>query len=245
MIDLYITFDDGRFDNLNAAKTMKYYNIVGTFFVTCDFIENSSNYTCFGKNRRSLSKKDLILILNYGNEIASHGFSHKMGILDFRKSYEYLKSNSFCDNTVGFSVPNSNFAKDELDLFVCSNKDILKYVRVGRNQQCYSFSSKIHYFLYHLFGFQFCYNRFNSHNIIFSKKRYHINSLVIKKDTKLSSLIRFINKYSSLNCSLVLMFHSIVDKPFDPWEWSTKDFEQFCKFLSSHPNVACKKMSSF
>lgn len=245
MIDVYITFDDGRSDNLDAFKIMKDSGIVGTLFVTCDFVENPSNYNCFGNNRVSLKKNDLQSIIAYGNEIASHGFHHQMSTSDFRKSVDYLKSNGLCNGLIGFSVPNSNFSTKELNRFIFENKDFLKYVRIGRNKQCYTISSKIQYCLYHIFGFQWCFDRFNSCNLIYSKELFHVNSTVIKKDTRLSSLIRFIDKYSSLDCSLVLMFHSIVEKPSDPWEWSTSDFEKLCIFLSKHSNINCKKMSSF
>lgn len=245
MMDVYITFDDGRADNLEAASIMNNHGIVGTFFVTCDFIENPSKYDCFGRDRKPLTKNDLSVIVGAGHEIASHGCCHIMSILDFRKSVDYLKSNGLCDESVGFSVPNSKFTDEELDKFVRSNKGFLEYVRVGRNRKCYSFFSKASYCLYHIFGFQWCFNFFNRHNIIYLKDRFRINSLVVKKDTKLSSITKFISKYSSLNCSLVLMFHSIVKEPNDPWEWSAKEFERLCVFLSTCPSVDCKKMSSF
>ena len=78
------------------------------------------------------------------------------------------------------------------------------------------------------------FNKFNNSNIqnIESLNKYAINALVVKKDTRLRSLLTFIKKNQHKKDSfVVLMFHSIVDYPTNAWEWKKDDFIELCKFV--------------
>jgi hypothetical protein len=88
------------------------------------------------------------------------------------------------------------------------------------------------------------YNFHNKNNLIYKKDKFKIPSLVIKKDTSFKTLSNFIKKYKNEECSLVLMFHSAVSKPSNPWEWSKDNFEKLCKFISTE-NITCKTLREF
>ena len=94
-----------------------------------------------------------------------------------------------------------------------------------------------------MFHQQFFYDTFNKHNIIDinSIDKFKICSLVIKKDTRIKNLINFIEKYKNKDVCLVLMFHSIVKKPKNKWEYQEKDFEKLVQYLSQNVSVKTLK----
>ena len=166
-------------------------------------------------------------------DISSHGDKHIMNIEDFENSIEKFNSWNIACKRIGFSIPNSDFTMEELNTFVNKNEK-LAYVRVGRNEKCYSFKSKLCYLLYRVFKIQIAYNLFNKYNLTKTINKFFISSLVIKKHIKVKTLMNFIKKYELSDYTLVIMFHSIVNNPSDQYDWSIGDFEKLCVFLKSN-----------
>lgn len=235
---LVFTFDDGRIDSFEASQILKKHGICGSFFITTGFVDGSFKTTAFGDNREPLTREMLLKIKNDGHEIASHGDKHLTNCDDFEISYRKLREWKLCDQKVGFSVPNSKASFDELVSFYNNEKTRISYIRTGRNERCYTFLNKVRYVLFRFFKFQFLFNRFNKPNLIFnSSEPPFFNSVVVKSNIKPKTITNFLEKYSSLDCILVLMFHSVVDKPTNVWEYSEDAFETICEYASQNKNI--------
>lgn len=230
-MDIVFSFDDGRIDAFDSSKILAKYHLVGTFHITTGFIDGSFVTNAFGANRMPLSPTMILDMHRLGMEISSHGDSHILDSNDFLVSSRKLNDYTHENNIYGFSVPNSAYNDSALSEFISNTGDMLKYVRVGRNKKCYSFYNKVRYFLYHKFHFFGCFKRFNEFNLIYSVNCFELFSLVVKNDTKIEHIIKFLKGLKDQDCSLIFMFHSIVDKPQDPWEYSLHDFEKLCSFI--------------
>lgn len=231
---IVFSFDDGRSDAFEAAIILSKYNLVGSFHVTTGFVDGTLMTDAFGIHRKPLTIEQLLEMKNKGMEISSHGDRHIMDDEDFAISFNKLQKFGLIGNNVGFSVPNSSFTEKELTKFITQNKEKLSYVRVGRSEKCYSFHSKIHYVLYHIFHNQFSYDTFNKYNVIHNFDKFKINSAVVLDDSKARNIIKFINKHKDDEATLVLMFHSIVDNPTNKWEYSKSEFIKICNYVSNN-----------
>lgn len=236
-MNIVFSFDDGRVDSYDAYRLLKKYNLVASFHITTGFIDGTFKTDAFGENRQPLSIEQIKEMISNGMDVSSHGDKHIMNSEDFRASLIKLRSYGVSSLKIGFSVPNSRFNPEELKNFVDDNNDNLLYVRVGRSKKCYSLFSKANYFLYHVFHWQVFFNFFNKNNLLFSVNKHEINSLVMLNDSNCKNLIKFIRKYQNTAATLVLMFHSIVDEPKNKWEYSKKQFESICKFVSKNTNI--------
>ena len=235
------SFDDGRSDAFEASQIMNKYNFKGSFHVTTGFIDKSFKTNCFGINRESLTIEQIKDMSKNGHYFSSHGDKHVMNNNDFLISYHKLVKWLGANSKVGFSVPNSQFGEEELEAFVCHNKDYLSYVRVGRSKRCYSFKNKVFYVLYNIFKLQLFYDKFNKYNLLNLNEinRYHLTSLVVKRNTKVKNLIRFIKKNNKNEVALILMFHSVVKKAENKWEYSIESFEKLCEALNHASAKVC------
>lgn len=230
------TFDDGRNDSYDAANILSNNNISGTFFVTTGFVDGTFQTKAFGNDREPLTIENLKMMKLKGHEVASHGDKHITKKSDFEESFHKIQRWGLCENSIGFSVPNSKISGKELISFCDDNKSILKYVRVGRNSRCYTFINKIKYCLYRFIKAQFLFNAFNKHNINQEPTGSFpiFYSIVIKKDTRRKNVERFLQKFKGKDCIVVLMFHSIVKKANNEWEYSLFDFENICEYVSTN-----------
>ena len=231
MINVIISFDDGRSDQYEAFKVLRKNNLKASFHVTTGFIDQSFETDSFGVDRKPLLLSQLKEMYTCGMDISSHGDMHLMNNSDFCKSYEKLKKWGFNDGKIGFSVPNSDYSDNQLLEFASENEDKLSYIRVGRSPKCYSFISKVAYLLFHISKLQVFYNYFNKYNLLDSFDKNRIYSCVVLKDIKSRNIIQFIEKNKKSSSFYVLMFHSIVDKPRNKWEYSIEEFEKICNYL--------------
>ena len=230
---IVLSFDDGRKDAFLAYKVLKKHNLVGTFHICTGFVDGTYVTDNFGKNRKPLTIEDLHIMKQDGMEICSHGDRHTMDTGDFVNSLSKLYKWGVASKKVGFSVPNSDYTPESIQEFVNDNIDRLNYIRVGRSSKCYSFIMKLCFAAYRVFHLQLLFNIFNKYNVISDFNKYNIVSIVIRKDTRWKHIKRFVDKYDRSNNLVVLMFHSIVDKPQGKWEYSIKHFERLCAFLSN------------
>lgn len=231
MIKVVLSFDDGRSDQYDAYKILLKYDLKATFHIVTGFIDGTFSERSFGEKRIPLAIKQLVEMKENNMELSSHGDKHMMGKKDFLISKSKLAKWQLINDVVGFSVPKSSFSNDELNKFYDTNKEDLCYIRVGRSPKCFSFISKIDYVLYHLTKNQLFFNRFNRFNLLEKIDKKKVFSLVVKKDSRIKNILRFLRKNVNKNVSLVLMFHSIVEKPNDKWEYSIAEFEELCKYL--------------
>ncbi len=234
MITVCLSFDDGRIDSYSIAfALLSQCGLKASFHITTGFIDGTFKQECFGLGRKPVTIDNLLEMNGAGMDISSHGNSHIMEKSDYYSSVEKLKKWGIDKDKYGFSVPNSRYNKKELDSFLNETKDTLKYVRVGRSPKCKTFLNKIMFFLYRHFHWYWCFNYFNKNNVIHTFDRFKIVSLVVKKQTRFKDLSRFINSHKNDNCFLVIMLHSIVERPSNDWEWCRNSFSELCSFLHS------------
>lgn len=242
-MNIVFSFDDGRIDSYNASRILAKYGLSGSFHITTGFIDGTYSTNDFGVGRLPLTIEMLNEMISMGMEISSHGDRHIMHKNDFLNSLakldSMLKRNS---ERTGFSVPNSKFNELSLKQFGQSVEDRLLYIRVGRSAKCYTLLNKLRYFFYHKFYMYSLFKSFNKNNVLDEIDIFKIYSLVVKSDTRIEHLIKFIDDYKNSDSTLVLMFHSITEKPKDVWEYRQSDFIKLCEYVSSETKIKNLKL---
>ena len=246
MVSICLSFDDGRMDQYNNAfRILLKYNLVGTFHITTGYIDGSLSPDCFIGSPTPMTTKNVLEMYKCGMEISSHGDMHILEPNDYLKSVQKFNDWGIAAQKYGISIPESLYERIQLQNFINKTKQKLEYVRVGRSEKCYSLVNKIRYFLYSFAKFNHFFLKFNQNNFMNAINKYHIVSLVIKKKTRIQSLIKFIDKNKEANGFIVVMFHSIVEKPSTQWEWSTKKFELLCNYLSQSAEIKVDTLKHF
>ena len=113
---IFITFDDGRIDNLtNAIPILIKYSACATFFICFGLTDKSKKSCDAGYNGDYLSLDDIQKIMsNQLFEIGSHSFIHSSDINDIMIGHkECLK---FINKDIaGISLPNSKLIGSNID----------------------------------------------------------------------------------------------------------------------------------
>lgn len=240
------TFDDGRRDNFTYAyPVMKKYSIAGTLFCTTGYIDGTwqkdESWLSAGEAIRIDELKEL---QQNGWELALHGDKHTTEVEDLKCASQKMAQWGFRNRPIGFSMPNSNIAKEKLDAVIDRylGSELL-YIRAGRQINTKSFSARALYALYTYGHLQWAYNKFNNVNLTdlsrINKKQ--IYSVVVRCKDDPEMLARFIEQIPDNTCA-VLMLHSILpeDSQYygtDPWNWSLVRFERFCKEIDKLRNA--------
>ena len=232
---VFITFDDGRKDNFaNAFLTLKDASLKATFFVTTGFIDGTFVTNDFGEGRAPLSVQELQIMKDGGMEIGCHGDKHITEINDFDIAFQKLQNWGLISERCSFSLPNSLIDRKTFLEFSEKCSPRITNIRGGRDEGCYSFFKKSAFATLRLIETYHAYSYFNKPNILRgAEKRCPWPSLVIRKEDKLSLLCRFLSSMPK-DSSIILMFHSIVEKPESTWEWSLSNFKGFCDFLDEN-----------
>lgn len=240
------TFDDGRRDNFTYAyPVMKKYGIAGTLFCTTGYIDGTwqkdESWLSAGEAIRIDELKEL---QQNGWELALHGDKHTTEVEDLKCASQKMAQWGFGNRPIGFSMPNSNIAKEKLDAVIDRylGSELL-YIRAGRQINTKSFSARALYALYTYGHLQWAYNKFNNVNLTdlsrINKKQ--IYSVVVRCKDDPEMLARFIEQMPDNTCA-VLMLHSILSEDSqyygtDPWNWSLVRFERFCEEIDKLRNA--------
>ncbi len=235
-----LSFDDGREDTYRMAyKIMKKYNLVGTVHVTTGYIDGTWINNSWKSARGPMSIEQLKELLEYGFEISAHGDKHRTAKDDLLTCVNKMHEWGIISNKVGFSIPCSKLADSEKVEFVKYLKAFnIKYMRGGRNKQCYSFLSKVFYFFYNVTKSKLFYILFNRFNCIdinnYKVDQYNLPSVIIRYGDKAKTITEFIK--TNKNNWIIFMLHSIQNKDEDtfgkdPWCWDAVEFEKLCSNL--------------
>lgn len=237
---LALTFDDGRDDNYTYAyPIMKKYNLKGTLYCTTGYIDGTWTKPSSWKSADKPLTIDQLLELKYEKwELGLHGDKHTTESNDFSISLMKMDLWGLADHPIGFSMPNSNMPKKQLDKLIETHYDKrLSYIRVGRKTDTKRIFPRFLFACYTFLHLQTAYNLFNKDNIIHIDKinLKEIYSVVIRYKDSPQMVKRFLRKMPDNTCA-VLMFHSILpeDHPLygaDPWNWSIKRFDSLCSQL--------------
>lgn len=236
------TFDDGRRDNyLYAYPIMKKYGMKGTLFCTTGYIDGSwkkdESWKSAGEPIRVVELRELV---NNGWELALHGDKHTTEVNDLKCASQKMEQWGFTRRPIGFSMPNSNIAKEKLNAVIDTylGSELL-YIRAGRRIDTKSFSARILFALYTYGRIQWAYNCFNNQNLtdIRSVDNKQIYSVVVRCKDDPKMVAKFVEQIPD-NTSAVLMFHSILPEEnryygTDPWNWSSARFAKFCNDINA------------
>lgn len=247
------TFDDGRRDNFTYAyPVMKKYGITGTLFCTTGYIDGTwAKDESWHSAGEAIHVDELQELQQNGWELALHGDKHTTEVADLKCAFEKMKQWGFSKRPIGFSMPNSNIAKEKLDAVINTYFDSgLLYIRAGRRINTGSLSAKVLFALYTYGHMQWAYNRFNNVNLTPLDKidKKQIYSVVVRCKDDPAMIARFIEQLPDNTCA-VLMLHSILpeDSEYyrtDPWNWSLKRFEKFCKVIHDYEHRGLCKTST-
>ena len=247
-----LTFDDGRGDNYQFVfPTMKKYGLTGTLFCTTGYVDGTweKDKTWYSAGE-PLTVQEVIRLKEEGWEIGLHGDKHTTSVSDMQVANQKMKAWGIVQEKIGFSIPNSNVAKEDLDNFKAAYLgNAINYIRTGRRRSTRKITSKILFVLYTYLGMQWAYNRFNNINLnhIEQADKSNLYSVVVRCEDQSEMVQRFIEQMPD-NAWVVLMFHSILPKEHelyksDPWNWCVDDFEKLCEFLSGREDVVVKNVA--
>lgn len=239
------TFDDGRRDNyLYAYPIMKKYGIRGTLFCTTGYIDGSwKKDESWHSAGEPIHVEELKELGDNGWELALHGDKHTTEVNDLKCASKKMEQWGFINRPIGFSMPNSNIAKEKLNAVIDTylGSELL-YIRAGRKIDTKSFSAKALFALYTYCHMQWAYNRFNNQNLtdIRNVDRKQIYSVVVRCKDDPEMIAKFVEQIPDNTCA-VLMLHSILpeDNKYygtDPWNWSTAQFSEFCSRINRMSN---------
>ena len=114
------TFDDGRRDNyLYAYPIMKKHDIKGTLFCTTGYIDGSwEKDESWHSAGEPIHVEELKELGDNGWELALHGDKHTTEVNDLEYASKKMEQWGFINRPIGFSMPNSNIAKEKLNAVI-------------------------------------------------------------------------------------------------------------------------------
>lgn len=239
---IVLSFDDGRIDNIRAAREILVKcNVPATFNITTGYIDQSISKVNCPSTSLSLNKNDLDYLIKNGFEIASHGDQHLNDIDDIRNSVNKIHEIFKLDSEIGFASPNSLL---NYSAFI-QNKELLesfgiKYVRTGLNDDK-KILPRILRKISNLSGTSFFFKLSLYNYKLLEMNTSFFYSIPITKKTTLKQLIDLLKYFSNKNKDCILMFHSILQKGEelynDNWSWDYDDFRELCLFLNNNDSI--------
>lgn len=239
MVNIVLSFDDGRYDNYEAYKNiLNPLNIPATFNITAGYVLNDIEKNDMPGPHKPMSIEE-VAEMNESSicEIAGHGYTHDNTIKSLIKGVEWQRENLGYD-FVGIASPHSEYdlKKLEEDIKVFRDNNVV-YLRVSNDYSKLKFIKKairkinrnIHsgYLYYFINKDSICYN-----------KNFILYSVPVLKNNKLHEVEKFIDIVSRTKkeATVIFMFHSILKEGSmyyeDLFSWDYKDFYDLCVFLN-------------
>lgn len=247
MKNIILSFDDAREDFYTRAyPLLKSKNITATLNVTSGFVLSPEKFTQFRSgDNRAMTPENVIECQNNGIEIALHGSMHLNTKKDILQNIEELKSIGVNIDNIGFASPCSDITfenKNSDGIWDLINKNGgISYIRSGRQLRregyFYTFFSLLDSVIHSKYLFRWL----NKRNIIREIKEPFFLSVAIYSYTTIQQINALIKSMPN-NSSLILMFHSILQKTdkgygIDKWYWDEKKFRDLLDLLMNENDI--------
>lgn len=241
MINVSLSFDDGRGDNYRIVKeVLEPLQIPATFNITISYVENlvREEHPCINK---PLSKNEIKRISkNCLFEIAGHGYLHKNDRDNMILGVNKLREWCGLENTkMGIASPSSKMTKKEIEnsreVFQEENID---YVRVGDRIRSFVLVKKCCRKINRILHIPPIFYWVYKETLLSDNDTYIYYSIPILRDNDLYEVLYLLKKAIKAKKSLILMFHSILkpqEKYYkDLWSWDYFDFLKLCQYLKEY-----------
>ena len=237
-----LSFDDGRKDNITiAVPILKQYNIPATFSITTAYVDGSCSKDSAPCLNEPMTVEDVReLYRNLDFEIACHGNQHnndRNNIHEGRKKlFAWLELKPI--DKLGFASPESLVDLNDIKHFESEN---FAYIRTGiRMRTRIRIRTFVRRFSYYIFRSRTGFISAYKETLIKPIENNILFCLPIMRRTTISQLIGAIKWANHRGHSIIILFHSILNKeqPYykDAWTWDVKRFRKLCKHLDTHRN---------
>ncbi len=239
MVNIILSFDDGRHDNYEAYENiMKPLDIPATFNITSGYIlDNICEEDKPGPHKPMSMEEVRQLNSSCLCEIAGHGFKHDNSIVSLIDGVTWLKQ-EFGYKLVGIASPHSEYdlnkLEREMNIFRENN---VAYLRISNDYSKLRFLKKAIRKINKKVHSGWLYYYVNKDSIMQSPN-FLLYSVPVLKNNKLHEIEKFINILSRKNdnSTVIFMFHSILknDENYydDLFTWDYNDFNSLCLFLN-------------
>lgn len=241
MINVSLSFDDGRGDNYRIVKEiLEPLRIPATFNITIEYIENiaEEKQPCINKplsieEIQAISKNNLF-------EIAGHGYFHKNDrdnmILGVNKLREWC---GLGNKKMGIASPSSEMTEKEIENnWGVFQKENINYVRAGDRIKSFDIVKKLCRKLNRILHIPFIFNWIYQETLLSDEDTYIYYSIPVLNDNNLNEILYLLKNAIKAKKSLILMFHSILkpqEKYYkDLWSWDYIEFLKLCQYLKEY-----------
>lgn len=248
MINVALSFDDGREDNYRIAEEiLKPLQIPATFNITTAYIlERSKIKPC---NNIPLSKRQVVMLSECPLfEIAGHGYEHHNNTKNLILSVSNLRDWCLSAEITGIASPNSKINKESIKTNLQTYKrNNIRYIRIGDRIETYVFVKKWVRRLNRIFKSPKLFYWVYKETLLEKSDNYILYSIPILKDINIAEIIYLIEKAIYEERSVILMFHSVVkrgeDHHRDRWSWDYDRFLKLCKRLKYYEKQGLLRLS--
>ncbi len=237
MINVSLSFDDGRHDNYVIAKEiLESLNIPATFNITIGYILKDENIEVPSEHEPMSLDELQDLAKNSLFEIAGHGYQHNndidnliYGVKKIREILNFSK-----DKSIGLVSPHSEFIIKDIDNFLPIFKaNNISYLRVGAKFDSLNLIRKILRKLNRIFHIPFLTYWIYKNSYV--NDNFPLYSIGIYKYNSFKEIKYIIDKSIKNNKSIIFELHSILKKgsPFydDLYMWDYTKFSKLCNYL--------------
>lgn len=242
MVNVVLSFDDGREDNYRVVKEiLDPLQIPATFNITTGYVENLDTEMKMPCGNKPLSKKQCEEIAaNPLFEIAGHGNEHENAkenlIFGVKKLREWCGMES---KAMGIASPHSLLSENKIisdyDVYKSNN---IAYIRIGDRVKSFSIIKKCLRKLNGFFHIPYIFYFIYKETFLSEHNAYIYYSIPVLKQNTVREVLYFVKKAIKKDKSFILMFHSIL-KPSEDyydelWSWDYNKFLELCQKLKEY-----------
>lgn len=230
------SFDDGRVDNYTIVRQfLKSQNIPATFNITTGYVDGSCPKALLPTNKAAMSIDNVKLLgLDTLFELALHGNNHLNTAEDIAAGRE--KMMKWLDLSepylFGFASPGSGINLSDAEfLKVEPFRSGVSYIRTGLRYRTMKHIRILARKAGRVIHWPVFYKIAYSNTFMLPGNGRVLYSVPIMSDITVEQVAGLIDMCIKHRCALILMLHSIEERPQDPWAWSVSKFQTLCNYL--------------